>query len=217
MRFSTVSDYLTEQEQVELLKKWLKEYGLVILVSVLLALAILFGWRTWQERQMKISLRASALYDEMIIHQAQNNKTLTLNAARKLFRKYKNTLYGEFAALSLAKEAIRTSDFKKAEEYMEWVIKKGQNASLRQIARLRLARLLIAEKKLPFALKALRNVEDKSFKGMIEEIKGDAYLALKEPEKAREAYGQALKSLPNAEIIRPLLQMKYDNLPPISH
>ena len=47
---------------------------------------------------------------------------------------------------------------------------------------------------------------------MTEEVKGDAYVALNNIPLARKAYQQALADLPNAEAIRPLLQMKYDNL-----
>ena len=61
-------------------------------------------------------------------------------------------------------------------------------------------------------LKTLKTVDDNSFNGLTDEVKGDAYLAMKNTDKAREAYQQALKELPNAESIRPLLQMKFDNL-----
>ena len=58
----------------------------------------------------------------------------------------------------------------------------------------------------------LKTVEDKNFNGLIDEVRGDAYLAMNDKDKARQAYQQALEDLPNAEVIRPLLRMKYDNL-----
>jgi len=58
----------------------------------------------------------------------------------------------------------------------------------------------------------LNKIDDKNFNGLTEEIKGDAYLAMNNIALARKAYQQALNDLPNAEVIRPLLQMKYDNL-----
>ena len=46
-------------------------------------------------------------------------------------------------------------------------------------------------------------MDDKNFAGLIDEVKGDAYLALNDKDKARQAYQQALDELPNAEVIRP--------------
>ena len=85
-------------------------------------------------------------------------------------------------------------------------------ASFRQIARLRLARVLLVEQKPSDAIKILEKVDDKNFNGLINEIRGDGYLAMKNLEIARQSYKEALRELPDAETIRPLLQMKYDNL-----
>jgi predicted negative regulator of RcsB-dependent stress response len=71
---------------------------------------------------------------------------------------------------------------------------------------------LIAENKANDSLTLLTQVDDKSFSGLIDEVRGDAYLATNDKTKARAAYQLALSELPNAEVVRPLLQMKYDNL-----
>jgi predicted negative regulator of RcsB-dependent stress response len=48
--------------------------------------------------------------------------------------------------------------------------------------------------------------------GLVDEVRGDAYLAKKDTALARQAYQLALAEIPNAEISRPVLQMKFDNL-----
>jgi predicted negative regulator of RcsB-dependent stress response len=209
-----LTDYLTEQEQVELLKKWIKQYSLFILAGVLIAAIAISGWRYWQQRQNKTYQHASSIFDEMVALRAQQDQdtTSTFQQANKLFSHYSQTAYGEFAALMLARNQVIKKDYPAAEKQLHWVLDHSHISSLKQIARLRLARLLIAEQKPQDALTLLNTTDDKTFNGMIDETKGDAYLSLKNTPMARQWYQQALTDLPNAEVLRPLLQMKYDNL-----
>jgi predicted negative regulator of RcsB-dependent stress response len=207
-----LTEYLTEQEQIEVLKNWIKQYSLVILAGVVIAVSAISGWRYFQERQANILRHASSIYDEILTMRAQNDPAGTYVQAQKLFSHYPRTTYGQMAALMLARNAIIRKDYYEAEKYLNWVLDHSNLSSFRQIARLRLARLMVAEHKPEEAIKILQKNEDKSFNGLTDEIKGDAYLAMKNIPLARESYKQALTELPNAEVARPLLQMKYDNL-----
>lgn len=207
-----MTEYLSEQEQIEILRNWIKQYAAVIIAGVVMSILAITGWRYWQEHQMKILNHASAIYDKMLMNRAQNDSEGTLNNANKLITHYPKTTYSQMAALMLARDAVTKKDYKSAEKQFNWVLDHSSTSSLRQIARLRLARVMIAEEKPEEALKTIEKIEDKSFNGLTNEVKGDAYLAMKNMNMAREAYKQALAELPNAEVIRPLLQMKYDNL-----
>ena len=47
-----MTEYLTEQEQIELLKTWIKQYSLVIILTAWsFAIVAITGWRYWQQRQ----------------------------------------------------------------------------------------------------------------------------------------------------------------------
>ena len=70
----------------------------------------------------------------------------------------------------------------------------------------------MADHKPEESIKLLDKIDDKTFNGLTNEVKGDAYVNMKNTNMARQSYQQALAELPNAEVIRPLLQMKYDNL-----
>lgn len=207
-----MTEYLTEQEQIELLKNWVKQYSLVIIMGVLIAVAAISGWRYWQQRQTNILDHASAVYDEMLTMRAQNDTSATLIQANKLSRHYPQTTYGQAAAFMLAREAVVTGNYAEAEKQYQWILAHSKISSTRQIARIRLARVMIAQNKMQAALDELKTIDDKSFAGLIHETKGDAYLALKDIATARQSYQQALTELPNAEVIRPVLRMKYDNL-----
>jgi predicted negative regulator of RcsB-dependent stress response len=209
-----LTEYLTEQEQVELLKQWVKQYSLVILAGLLISFATISGWRYWQARQLRTLHHASAVYDEMLTARAQNNSATTQVQSEKLFTHYSGTTYAQMAALMLARDAVYLKNFAEAEKQLKWVIAHSDVRSFRQIARIRLARIYINENKADESLEVLNKVDDKSFNGLTDEVRGDAWLAKHDNAKAREAYQSALNELPNAEVIRPLLQMKFDNLAP---
>ncbi len=207
-----MTEYLTEQEQIELLKNWIKQYSFVILTGVLIAVIAISGWRYWQQRQNKMLDHASSVYDEMLTMRAQNDANVTLVQAQKLFSHYPKTTYGQMAALMLARDAVIKKNYPEAEKRLNWVLDHSNTDSIRQIARLRLARVLLTENKPEETIKVLKTIDDDSFNGLTDEVRGDAYLIMKNIDMARKSYQQALSELPNAESIRPLLQMKYDNL-----
>ena len=207
-----MTEYLTEQEQIQQLKNWVKQYGLTILLGILIALILSSGWRFWQHRHDKMLRHASAVYDEMIAMRAQNNTKGTVIQAQKLLTHYPKTPYAEMAALLLARNDAINSKYDEAITQFNWVINHSKNSALREIARIRIARILITQKKPDDALEVLKKVTNKSFFGLADEVRGDAYLARHDIASARKAYQLALEELPNAETSRPILEMKYDNL-----
>lgn len=207
-----LTDYLTEQEQIQQLKNWVKQYGLTILLGILISLAITASWRYWQHYHNRILTHASAVYDEMIAMRAQNNTKGTLIQARKLLSHYPKTPYAEMAALILARDAVINKNYVEAINQLNWVINHSKTPAMREIARIRIARILIAEKKPGEALILLKTLEDKSFIGMVDEVRGDAHLAKNDKASARKAYQLALEEIPNGEVTRPVLEMKFENL-----
>jgi predicted negative regulator of RcsB-dependent stress response len=207
-----LTEYMTDEEQIQLLKNWIKQYSGVILAGVLIAVIAMTGWRYWQQRQANILNHASAVYDEMLTDRAQNDVANTKIQADKLFAHYASTTYGQMAAFMLARSAVLNKNTNAAIKQLNWALDHSNTPAFRQLARIRLARLLIADKKPKEAINTLDTIDDDSFDGLTNEVKGDAYFALHDIAKARAAYGKALKKLPRAESIRPLLQMKYDNL-----
>lgn len=212
MEFFKLNEYLTEQEQIEILKKWLKQYSVVIISGIVVAILLVTGWRFWQQREMKNLSHASLIYDEMLSMRAQNNSSATLAQAQKILSHHPRTIYGQMSAFMIARDATVKGDFKTAKEKLNWVISNCKVQALCQVSRLRLARIYLAENNPSETLKLLATVDDKTFNGLIAELNGDAYLALQNHDQARAHYLQALKELPNADVARPLLQMKFDNL-----
>lgn len=207
-----MTEYLTEQEQIQQLKTWAKQYGPTIVLGIVLALLMSTGWRYWQNYQNKVLMHASSVYDEMLSLRAQNNEDGALVQAKKILAHYRKTPYADMASLLLARDAVLKNDYPEAIKQLTWVIDHSKNHSMQEIARLRIARILISEQKPDEALALLKKINDKNYKGLIDEVRGDAYLIKQDPEAARTAYQLALQELPNAEVTRPILEMKYANL-----
>jgi predicted negative regulator of RcsB-dependent stress response len=207
-----LTEYLTEQEQIQQLKTWVKLYGPTIVLGIVLALIMTTGWRYWQNYQNKVLTHASGVYDEMLASRSQNNEEGAIIQAKKLLEHYRKTPYADMASLLLARDAVLKNDYPEAIKQLDWVIDHSKNNSMREIARIRIARILITEQKADEALALLKKINDKNYMGLIDEVRGDAYLIKQDPEAARKAYQLALQELPNADVTRPILEMKYANL-----
>lgn len=207
-----MTDYITEEEQIQQLKNWVKQYAPTILIGIALAFVITTSWRYWQNYQTRTLLHASGVYDEMLSLRAQGNAKDTEVQANKLLTHYASSPYAQMAAFMIARDEVNNKNYTAATDHLQWVMDHSKEIAIREIARLRMARILIAEQKADAALDLLKTIDDKTFAGLIDEVRGDAYFAMKNLSSARLAYQSALKELPNAEISRPILQMKLDNL-----
>lgn len=208
-----MTELLTEQEQIEQIKNWLKQYGLTVVAGIVFALIIVSAWHYWDRYQNKILIHASGIYDEMLTLKAQNNTNEAAVQAKRLLSHYPKTPYAQMAAFTLARDAAIAHDYPEAINQLNWVASHTQNAPIRSIAKIRLARIYIAENLPEDALKQLKKINDQNFNGMVDEAKGDAYLLEHDTAKAKEAYQQGLQELPSDEETRkPIIQMKLDNL-----
>jgi predicted negative regulator of RcsB-dependent stress response len=208
-----LTEYMTEQEQIEQLKSWIKQYGSTVIAGVVMALIIVTGWHYWERYKSRKLYHASSVYDEMITLRAQNETSEAAVQANKLINLYPRTPYAPMAALMLARDAAATQSYPEAGKQLNWVIDHSSNDSLREIAKTRLARLDLAQKNPQDTLDVLAKVDDKNFNGLVDQIRGDAYLLMNDTAKAQAAYQLALQELPKEDAAQtPLLQMKLDNL-----
>ncbi len=204
--------YVNEAEQVEQLKKWVNEYGASLIVGVFLALVIGFGWRFWQQRQEQQLEHASVRYEQLLTNVVNGNTTAVESQALRLMTRYPHTPYAQLAALQLARQQVYQDDYSGAQTQLTWVMKHGNNPALREVARLRVARLQLAQNKTEDALTTLDKIEDKSYLPAINIAKGDVLLALGKTTEAAQAYQAAMTAFPGLDEMQPILSMKIDNL-----
>jgi predicted negative regulator of RcsB-dependent stress response len=205
--------YATEEQQIELLKRLWKEYGVPTLVGVVIAMIMVFGWRFYQQYKTRRAEVASVYYSQLLIQEMNQQINDAATQADVLKKQYADTPYATLAAFLLAKNDVANSKLPQAAQELQWVIDHGSVKTFKQIARLRLARVLLAQQQAEKALQALSAIRDKSLVSLVWATKGDAYRQMGKTEEARVAYQNALRSLPNATLIQPAWQMKLEALP----
>ncbi len=205
--------FLNEDEQVDKIKKWLKEYGPTIIVSILVVIVVTFGWRYWNQKQSNEKAQASNYYEQLISSAMSQNSSAVVSQAKTLMKNFSSTPYAALGALLLAKQYIVEGKMQEAQAQFQWVMEKSEDDSLQQIARNRLAKLMIAQNKPKAALALLNTVNDKGYQAAVLALKGDAYAKLNDIQQARDVYQKALDTLPKKSDARALLQMKLHNLP----
>ncbi len=207
-----MSVYTTDQQQLDQFHQWWKNNGTSTIIIFVLALSLSFGWRFWLQYRETVFTQASANYEQLLNNVVNNNNTAAIQTANSLMQNYSHTPYAPLAALMLARQFVYQGDYADAENQLIWVMHHGHNKSIRQIARLRAARVLLTQNQPQQALVMLNQVDDKSYLPMVYEISGDCFVALGQFDQARQSYLQATKILPGYDVAQPILRMKLDNL-----
>ncbi|HEY5762023.1 MAG TPA: tetratricopeptide repeat protein [Rhodocyclaceae bacterium] len=207
---------LEEQEQLDSLKAWWRQYGDWI-TGVLLVVSLSFaGYQGWNWYQRNQSAEASALFASL--QQAANleEDQRVRAAAGELLEKYSSTRYAEMGAMISARVAFEAGDRKTAQAQLQWVVDHA-DSELRDLARLRLTAVLLEDGNVDAALATVAKPDQASFAPRFAEVRGDILLVQGKRAEARTAYEAALAAMPtetdaSAQRYRELLKQKRDAL-----
>jgi predicted negative regulator of RcsB-dependent stress response len=197
------------------MKDWWQRNGKPLVTGGLLALIVVLGWQGWQRYQTNQSQGASILYQQLLetalTPSGQADTTQVAQIAGKLKSEFGGTTYAQFGSLFVAKVAVDNGKFDDAVAELKTVSDKPANATLGELARQRLARVLAAQNKGEEALKLLAGDADKAFLASREELKGDLLVQLGRTDEAHAAYQKAKSALSEDAAVGGL-QMKLDDL-----
>jgi len=207
-----VDENLSELERLELAKKWWRENYQPILAGALIAFVVVGGWRYWQYRVQSRSEAASTLFAQLSATLAQHDPADATKLGDQIMKDYDDTPYASQAALALAQLEATAGKMDDGEQKLNWVMQHSKDDGLKLLARLRLARLLLASGNAQGALDTLSGADAGGFAPLYAELKGDAYTKLGKADEARAAYKQALDAWTDALGDRSLVQMKLDAL-----
>jgi predicted negative regulator of RcsB-dependent stress response len=201
-----------EQERIEALQAWWSRYGTLIITVVLaclLTIAAFQGWRYYRNQQ---SIAAVTLYEQLTQAERANEHKRVRDIAAQITDKYARTPYAAMAALSAARAHFETGDLAASRGQLQWVIEHAREEELKDVARLRLAGVLLDEKKHDEALALVNGKHGEAFSALYADLKGDILLAQGKRADARGAYQQALEKSDVKSPYRPMIQAKLDAL-----
>ncbi|UCE31251.1 MAG: tetratricopeptide repeat protein, partial [Burkholderiales bacterium] len=134
---------LEEQEQLANLKAFWAKYGNFLLTVVTVVLLAVAGYRGWQWYQADQAARASVAYHQLLEAARTGDRAKVTDAAGAIFADYGSTVYGQMAALLVAKAHFDAGDLRSARAPLEWAIDNARDDEFRHLARVRLAGVLI--------------------------------------------------------------------------
>jgi predicted negative regulator of RcsB-dependent stress response len=201
---------LEEQEKLDDLKAWWRQWGntvLGIVIAVCLGLASVQGWRWWQTSRAE---HASVLYGGVVAAVTANDVAKAKDAMAQLADRFGGTAYAPRGALLVAKTLFDAGDKDGAKAQLAFVIDQSSEEELKEIARLRLAQVQLDDKQYDDALRTLDAKTDDAFTPIYADLRGDVYLAAGRTADARAAYEAALGKFDANSQYRPYLQAKLD-------
>ncbi len=205
-----MAEYETEEQQVKAIKDWWKENGRSVVAGVVIGVAGLVGWKGWDAYQEQQSLAASDRYQAMRSSILAQNIEAVVQQAGELKNNYSSTPYASLGALLLAKAHAEKGEQAAVVENLQWVIDNGKQETLQEIARLRLARVYIAQNELDQAQSLIDQDYPLAYRSLLAEIRGDLLARRGDLAAARSAYDEAIAAAGEEDVV--YLRMKRDNL-----
>ena len=204
---------LEEQEQLAELKSWWKTHGNLVIAVIVAAMLAFGGWRFWRVYQTGQAAQAAALYETLGKAAQANDVKALRDAGGALAESYPRTLYASMGALVAARYYYDRNDLKSAKAQLQWVVDRSSSDDFRDLARLRLAAVLLDEKAYDEALKQLEAPHAAAYETQYAALKGDILVAKSQPAEAKAAYKVALeKAGPQDAQFRESVRMRLDAL-----
>lgn len=203
---------LEEQEKIDGLKSWWEVYGTLAIIIVATFVAGIFGTQAWKYYQKQQSDQTVELFISLQGIDESGDSEKIRDAARLLTEGFPGSGYASRAALISARASIDAKDIKNARNQLQWVLVNTEEIELKDIARLRLAGLLLDEKKHDEALKLLESKHSEFFDSLYGDLKGDVFADKASISEARAAYKMAMSKIDKKETRYKIIQMKLDAL-----
>ena len=203
---------LEEQEQLDQLKHFWKQYGNLItwaLIAVLGAVAAWNGFNLWQRNQ---AVQAAAMYDEVEKVVRGGDPLKAERAFSDMKERFPSAVYTQQAGLLVAKMAHEAGKADSSRAILVWLVENASDKGYSSVARLRLSALLIQVKSFDDALKLLNSGISGEFLALADDRRGDIYILQGKKVEAKTEYQKAFKGFDEQTEYRRLVGVKLSAL-----
>lgn len=199
---------LQDQEQVDALRAFWKQYGNLITWVLVLVLGAFAAWNGWQMYQRKQAEQAGAIYDELDRAAQAGDADKAGRVFSDLRERHPRTAFAQQGALVAARVQAGKGQADAARATLTWAVDKAADEEARTVARLRLAGMLLDAGKQQEALAVLDAARASGFEALVADRRADVLLSMGRKDEAMAAYRSAFKEMPPAVEYRRLVEAK---------
>lgn len=202
--------YMTEEEQVEAIKKWWMKYGNQLMWGAAIVLAIYSGFQWFSYRENKIKTSASVSFQQLMFADKDQDPSIREAKLADIKANFSKTVYADAADLLKVPTLINNNQLGQAKTLLKDLLAKKPNEMITMVAKLRLARVYYAEKEMSEALALIASLESTPYAKEALELKGDIFGFQGKKQMAKDAYQKAI-TLAGNKGETAYLQYKMDN------
>ena len=183
---------LSDIERAEQVRRFVRDNALVAVLALAVGIGGVAGYRYWQAKRTGGAEHAEAQYETVIAALSSGDRERAGQLSKELRMEHAGSPYADQADLAIAKLSVARRDYDDAAQVLRSVMDGAKDPLLRQVARLRLARVNIEQGKHDEALALLADENAGAFVALYHDARGDAYAAKGDVEAARKEYSEAL-------------------------
>ncbi|MBB1076933.1 tetratricopeptide repeat protein [Rhodoferax sp. 4810] len=203
---------LEEQEQLDQLKHFWKQYGNAITWALIAVLAAFASWNFYNYWQRSQANQAAALFDE-VERSIQSGDTAKIDRVfSDMKERFAATTYAQQSGLLAAQHFAKAGKPDSAKAALTWVAEKSSDTGYQAIAKLRLAGVLMDAKDFDGALSQLGGKFPAGFEALVADRTGDILALQGNSAKASEQYLKAYKAFEPSTEYRRLVEVKLNAL-----
>ena len=204
-----MADFLTDEEQAERIQKAWRDYGVIIVLSVVLGIGGVVGWNFFQDHRANLRQEAADLFAEY--ENARGLMGPVDEIAQSIEEQYPNSSYRMFVFLYQAKDAADENNWEESLGHLEQAYGQAKDKTYRDMIRLRIARVQFQLDRLDDALASVTQIGE-GYELSAFELKGDIYRAQGEFESATASYDEAVE-LAESFVVRERISAKLATMP----
>ena len=209
-----MSDFLTDEEQAERLKRWWDANGLSLIATLVLAVGAVVGWRYYQSWSADRGEEASDAFRGYLEARSAGEPVDELLAT--IDEEHDGTAYQVFALLYRASDEVNEENFEPALAHLQEAIDAADLPVLADLARLNAARVLYQLDRLDDCLATLARIRSSGFEMAAAELSGDVLVAKGDIAGARDAYRAGVEAATEGGRAAPglgILELKLASVP----
>lgn len=207
-----MTELRTDEETVEIIKKWWQTNGVAVIAGVVIGLVVVFGYRAFNDHRETNREQASLAFEQVLAATVNGDAEQAERQAARLGEAFGGSVYVTLGDLALARARVEANDLEGAAAALRTALARAPAPPLASLAALRLARVEFAQGNLAAATEVISRHDDGStFGGDFAALRGDIAAAEGRFDDARSAYRQALDQ--GAALAR-VVALKLNDLPP---